>query len=353
MKQTTKSEVLVLLVFLATIPAGFATDRTTTSTRCVDIATSHESNGDRIEIDGIFAGSSPLSTELAFGSHTVVAVRDGKRASKSVNVEQGQSEIAVTLGFGQQPQFASSVTSSQRQVLGQLVADMVKVEGGTFTMGATSEQGNDAYNNEKPTHNVTLSDFYIGKYEVTQAQWQAVMGKSVSQIASENNWNTYGVGDNYPMYDISYNDCQEFIRKLNQLTGLNFRLPTEAEWEYAARGGKKSRGYKYAGGNDIGSVAWYNDNSGSKTHPVGTRQANELGPYDMSGNVLEWCQDWYGAYSSSSQTNPTGSYSGSNRVLLGGSWFSVARDCRVSYRNYYAPDNRDDFLGLRLALSHS
>lgn len=343
MKQTTKSEVLVLLVFLATIPAGFATDRTTTSTRYVDIATSHESNGDRIEIDGNFAGSSPLSTQLAFGTHTVVALRDGKRTSKSVNIEQGQSEIVVTIGFGLQPQFASSVTSSQRRVLEQLVADMVKVEGGTFTMGATSEQSGDAYSDEKPTHSVTLSDYYIGKYEVTQAQWQAVMGSNPS----------YFKGDNLPVEQVSWDDCQEFIRKLNQLTELNFRLPTEAEWEYAARGGKMSRGYKYAGSNTIGEVAWYDSNSGSKTHPVGTKQANELGLYDMSGNVREWCQDRYGAYSSSSQTTPTGPSSGSNRVFRGGSWIHDAWFCRVSYRHFITPGYRYLNLGLRLALSHS
>ena len=229
--------------------------------------------------------------------------------------------------------------------------EMVKVEGGTFTMGATSEQGSDAYDDESPTHSVTLSDYYIGKYEVTQAQWKAVMGKSLTQIVSESGWSTYGVGDNYPMYDISYNDCQEFINKLNKLTGKKFRLPTEAEWEYAARGGNKSRGYKYAGSNDIGRVAWYCDNSGSKTHPVGTKQANELGLYDMSGNVWEWCQDWYGDYSSLSQTNPTGPTSGSGRVKRGGSWGYDATYCRVSSRIYFIPTIRVSFIGFRLALS--
>jgi len=152
---------------------------------------------------------------------------------------------------------------------------MVFVEGGTFMMGATSEQESDAFDWEKPAHRVTLSDFYIGKYEVTQAQWKAVMGSNPS----------YFKGDNLPVERVSWGDCQEFIRKLNERTGLTFRLPTEAEWDYAARGGNRSRGYKYSGSDDPDEVAWYWDNSGIKTHPVGQKRANELGLYDMSGNV--------------------------------------------------------------------
>ena len=234
--------------------------------------------------------------------------------------------------------------------IGNVRFEMVRVEGGTFTMGATAEQGSDADSDEKPTHQVTLSSYSIGKTEVTQALWQAVMGKSVSQIASENGWNTYGVGLNYPMYYISYEDCQTFIRKLNALTGKNFRLPTEAEWEFAARGGNKSRGYKYSGSNTLINVAWYNDNSSSTTHPVATKAPNELGIYDMSSNVREWCNDWYGSYTSESQTNPTGPESGSYRVSRGGSWNYNARYCRVSFRSNFSPTNRDDNLGLRLAL---
>ena len=219
--------------------------------------------------------------------------------------------------------------------------EMIAVEGGTFTMGATSEQGSDADDDESPTHSVTLSGFYIGKTEVTQAQWKAVMGSNPSSFK----------GDEMPVENVSWNDCQTFITKLNQLTGKKFRLPTEAEWEYAARGGKSSKGYKYAGSNYATDVAWYGSNSGDKTHPVGTKQANELGLYDMSGNVWEWCQDWYDSYSSSAQTNPTGPSSGSARVGRGGSWGNVAWYCRVSIRNYYTPYYRYSRLGLRLALS--
>lgn len=227
--------------------------------------------------------------------------------------------------------------------------NMIAVKGGTFTMGATSEQGDDVSSGEKPAHQVTLSDYCIGETEVTQELWQAVMGSNPS----------YFTGNlQRPVETVSWNDCQEFIKKLNQLTGKTFRLPTEAEWEYAARGGRKSRGYKYSGSNTIGDVAWYTVNSYDKgeshpdygTHPVGQKQANELGLYDMSGNVWEWCQDWYGSYSSSSQTNPTGPSSGSGRVLRGGSWNGYARGCRVSLRSSSTPTYRLNYLGLRLAL---
>ena len=218
--------------------------------------------------------------------------------------------------------------------------NMVRVDGGTFTMGATSEQGSDAYSDEKPTHQVTLSTYSIGETEVTQALWQAVMGSNPS----------IDKGNNLPVEYVSWEDCQAFISKLNQLTGKHFRLPTEAEWEYAARGGSKSRGYKYSGSNDFGSVAWYGDNSGNNRHDVKTKQPNELGLYDMSGNVWEWCQDWYDSYSSGSQTNPTGPESGSKRVRRGGSRRGTASLCRSSSRYYFAPGNRDNYLGLRLAL---
>ena len=196
---------------------------------------------------------------------------------------------------------------------------------------------------------MTLSSYRIGETEVTQALWQAVMGQKPTSDGSQ--WSSsYGLGGNYPAYYVSWNDCQDFIRKLNALTGESFRLPTEAEWEYAARGGNKSRGYKYAGSNTLGNVAWYSDNSGSQTHNVATKSPNELGLYDMSGNVREWCQDWYGSYSSGSQTNPTGPSSGSYHVDRGGSWLSNAWDCRVSTRYYVTPGYRYDYIGLRLAL---
>ena len=218
---------------------------------------------------------------------------------------------------------------------------MIKVEGGTFSMGATSEQSSDGYDNEHPVHSVTLSDYYIGETEVTQELWQAVMGSNPSYFKGNNQ---------RPVESVSWNDCQEFIKKLNQLTGKEFRLPTEAEWEYAARGGKYSRGYRYSGSNNAYEVAWFARNSGDTTHLVATKEANELGLYDMSGNVWEWCNDWYGRYQSCFQTNPTGPSKGEYRVLRGGSWDIFVRFVRVSFRIICTPDGRNYNFGLRLAL---
>ena len=235
----------------------------------------------------------------------------------------------------------TSSTVSLSTELNKLINNMVYVSGGTFTMGGTSEQGSDAYDDEKPTHSVTLSSYYICKYEVTQALWRAVMGNNPSNFK----------GDNLPVECVSWDDCQTFINRLNSYTGRNFRLPTEAEWEFAARGGNYSRHYKYSGSNYISDVAWYDGNSNNRTHPVGTKQANELGLYDMSGNVWEWCSDWYGSYSSYSQNDPTGPNSGSDRVKRGGGWIFNARFCRSSLRIYDSPGSRYFVLGLRLVLS--
>lgn len=237
--------------------------------------------------------------------------------------------------------------------IGGVSFTMVYVQGGTFTMGATSEQGSDAYDNEKPAHSVTLSNYYIGETEVTQELWEAVMGTTVRQQRDKANKERplRGEGVNYPMYYISWDECKTFVTQLNSLTGQRFHLPTEAQWEYAARGGNKSRGYEFAGSNTPSEVAWYNDNSGDSTHPVKTKSPNELGLYDMSGNVFEWCQDWYGSYSSGTQTNPTGPSSGAYRVYRGGSWDYFARNCRVSYRYGNTPSRHyGSSLGLRLAL---
>jgi len=247
--------------------------------------------------------------------------------------------------------------------------EMVFVKGGTFKMGCTSEQGSDCYDNEKPVHSVTISDFYIGKYEVTQNQWVKVMGSNPSSFK----------GGNLPVERVSWNDVQKFILRLNTMTGKKYRLPTEAEWEYAARGGVNSRGYKYSGSNNINYVAWYNVNSGdkvlkdglfeeyinkddfdeytkilvsnkNKTWAVGTKSPNELGIYDMNGNVHEWVSDWYGSYSSVAQINPKGPSAGSYRVGRGGSWYSDGGDCRVSDRGSYGPDDSHFIIGFRLAL---
>ena len=230
-------------------------------------------------------------------------------------------------------------TKTLDPVIQNLINNMVAVDGGTFTMGATPEQGV-ADNDERPTHQVTLSSFSIGRYEVTQEEWRAVMG---TNPASFN-------GDKCPVEFVSWNDCQAFIAKLNAMTDMQFRMPTEAEWEFAARGGNNSQGYQFAGGNNLNSIGWYSGNSGSRTKEVGMKSPNELGLYDMTGNLWEWCSDWYGSYNGSAQTNPIGPENGTSRVLRGGGWNGGAKNCRISNRDGRLPDYSSDRLGLRLAL---
>ncbi|MCL2289311.1 MAG: SUMF1/EgtB/PvdO family nonheme iron enzyme [Bacteroidetes bacterium] len=216
--------------------------------------------------------------------------------------------------------------------------ELILVEGGPFTMGCIDGNCDDG-SNELPVHEVTLSSYKITKYAVTQQQWEAVMGDNPSR----------NKGDGLPVESVSWHRVQEFIQKLNTFTGKSYRLPTEAEWEYAARGGRKSTGKKYSGSDNIEAVAWYSSNSGNKTHPVGTKAPNELGIYDMSGNVLEWCSDWYGTYIGGSQTNPTGPISGTMRIVRGGSALNFgANGCRVSFRTGTLPSNSISDLGFRL-----
>ena len=267
----------------------------------------------------------------------IIGVNSNGNSSDSGNSKQTGGAIQSGNNTLSQQIFSKTYTANG------VSFDMMMVKAGTFTMGATSEM-EDPDSGEKPAHQVTLTnDYYIGKTEVTQALWKAVMGNNPSYFKG------YFKGDNLPVENVSWDDCQKFISKLNSLTGQNFRLPTEAEWEFAARGGNKSNHYQYSGSNDLGDVAWYYGNSGDKTHVVATKQPNELGLYDMSGNVWEWCSDWYGNYSSSSLTNPTGPNSGFIRVLRGGSWCVIASGCRSSYRSDIAPVSYDH-LGLRLVL---
>ena len=263
-----------------------------------------------------------------------------KQKQSSSSASSGKSKKSSSSRLSRQSSSGGMSQAQKDSIIQQVIYDMVWVEGGTFTMGATSEQGNDAYGDEKPAHQVTLSGFYICKYEVTQALWLAVMGENPSGFKGD---------ARRPVECVSWNDCQKFITKLNQLTGKRFRLPTEAEWEYAARGGNLSCGYKYAGSDNLGSVAWYKDNSGSTTHPVGQKSPNELGLYDMSGNVWEWCQDCFDRYSSASQTNPTGPSSG-YPVCRGGTWSQDANCSRVSLRNCVTTSYTSNRCGLRLAL---
>lgn len=217
---------------------------------------------------------------------------------------------------------------------------MVYIRGGMFAMGCTSEQESDCGETEWPVHQVTVDDYWIGETEVTQSLWKSVMGNNPS----------YFKGDNLPVEQVSFDNVQKFIKKLNDLTGKTFRLPTEAEWEYAARGGKKSYGYNYSGSQTSDDVAWYADNSNNKTHPVKGKLPNELGLYDMSGNVWEWCQDWFGKYSSSAQINPKGPSTGSLRAIRGGAWFNGEKGCQSFNHNGGNPNKPSSGVGFRLAL---
>ena len=211
--------------------------------------------------------------------------------------------------------------------------EMITVGGGTFEMGS-----NDGNENEKPVHKVTVKNFHIARYEVTQAQWRAIIGTAPTDFAR---------CDNAPEQNVSWDDVQDFIKKLNAKTGKQYRLPTEAEWEYAARGGDKSRHYKYSGSDNILSVAWCRDNSRSVTHPVGLKQANELGIYDMTGNVWEWCDDWYEDRYYTKDPNTTDV--SVVKVVRGGSWYSNPYCSRITYRDSFAPDGRSINIGFRLA----
>lgn len=234
------------------------------------------------------------------------------------------------------------------------------VQGGTFMMGCTDDQKGKCEDDAYPAHQVTLSDFYMGKYEVTQALWHAVMGTTVEQQCKmSGQYNVYGVGDDYPMYYIHFREAVEFCNQLNKVLaeqlpdGYVFALPTEAQWEYAARGGAKDEPTLYAGGKFASDVAWYDGVSERTTHPVGQKQPNELGLYDINGNVWEWCQDWYDEhfYEYSAQQDPVNANCAANRVYRGGSWDYGAKLCRLATRFYGAPSGRTINLGIRLVLA--
>ena len=309
------------------------------------------------------------NTSMLFGDYYI--------ATRLLDVERGEvvnsyKKDAIQLGSSQQvvsvaQEIASKLSdktiAEQQHGDGSSTQDftetaygvnmkMIWVEGGEFLMGCTSEQGNDCYDDEENVRRVTVDGFYIGMLEVTQAQWEKVMGTSVYQQRNKvNPGSTRGVGDDYPMYYVSWDEAMEFCRQLSVKTGRNYTLPTEAQWEYAARGGCKNDGTKYAGSHLLDAVGWYADNTGDKTNVVGSKRANALGIYDMSGNVWEWCKDWYASsYSSYDTNNPTGPSSGSYRVCRGGSWGISAYNCRVANRSNGSPSFRNNFLGFRVVL---
>ena len=255
-------------------------------------------------------------------------------------IQQNQPLVSLQT---QQSQPPASSFENYTETKRNLNIEMIAVQGGTFSMGCTLDNVDNCSASETPAHRVTVSDFYIGKYEVTQAQWKLVMGDNPSRYK----------GDNLPVEKVSWRKVKKFIIRLNTITGMQYRLPTEAEWEFAARGGNNSRSYEYSGSNNVGNVAWYRENSEGKTHAVGTKASNELGIYDMSGNVLEWCSDHYGRYSSNEQIDPKGPKSSnpSQRVIRGGSWSSNARSARVSFRFGTRPGGRYTHVGFRLARS--
>ena len=324
--------------------SGYDISSNTLSQQAFMLTLTVGSDGYTPYVYGVFADASARQLSVDSGEEDYVLRKNFEEGvlvtgkSGYVNVPTLQSHNGWQLVDGWKQEI--TVTGNGKKV----TFNMVRVKAGTFQMGSTS-----GWNDEKPVHSVTLTnDYLIGETEVTQALWYAVMGLSPTPLGSA--WSSaYGLGDNNPAYYISYEDCQEFLTRLNQMTELQFRFPTEAEWEYAARGGIKSQGYTYAGSNNIGNVAWYKENSGSKTQEVATKDANELGLYDMSGNVEEWCADWYGSYNSSNSIDPKGPSSGTYRMYRGGYWNGTATDCRVACRSYNPPTTRSNYSGFRLA----
>ncbi len=287
--------------------------------------------GATLSIDGQSYGTTPWTGTLAFGSHSIKLVNGNKTVNEQITISQnGQSSFS----------FDVSEFSNFTETVNGVSFTMVAVTAGSFLMGS-----NDGGNDEKPIHEICIDVYYIGQTEVTQALWKAVMNNNPSSFK----------GNNLPVEKVSWNDAQEFIKKLNRMTGKNFRLPTEAEWEYAARGGASSTSATatYAGSNNIDEVAWYDNNSGYKIHPVARKKANALGISDLSGNVWEWCSDWYGNeyYKNSPRNNPQGASSGSGRVIRGGSWDDGTRSCRSANRGNGSPGDSSSFLGFRLACS--
>ena len=321
-----------------------------------------------VTINGKSYGDTPLSVEnILIGEYEVVLSKTGYATmTQYVTInEDYNSVVEVDLAQGEnitlqesnnnalnsykkseesilKPFDSTLTTSEQREILQNFCNEMIYVKGGQFSMGAASKRDDKYDNDEKPFHKVMLSDFKMSRTEVTQELWEAVMGSNPSHFK----------GKKLPVENVSWNDCQEFIKKLNQLTGLCFRLPTEAEWEFAARGGRKSDDYIFSGRDDITNVAWYIETTRDLgTKPVATKSPNELGLYDMSGNVWEWCSDWYGQYSSLPEVNPEGLSTGEFRVCRGGSWNNYVGSCRVSNRSYNNPEIGSNNLGFRLDIS--
>ena len=317
--------------------------------------------GAEVLLDGKSLGTTPdVFRNIPAGPHRVEVRKNGyKSMAQTVTIKENEQVSlngTLTASATSSANTSTNATSSSNTagVSGQsretftvngVSFTMIRVDGGTFMMGATEEQGDDVYDIEKPVHKVTLSTYMIGETEVTQALWKAVMGDNPSKFKHDLT---------QPVETVSWDDCQEFVVKLNTLTGRTFRLPTEAEWEFAARGGNKSRHFKYCGSNNIDDLRKWKSGRWQRrygTFPVGKTLPNELGIYDMSGNVREWCSDWYGKYSGSPQIDPQGPPSGSYHQTRGGSWIDDARSYRISDRINNSPVHRSFIIGIRLALT--
>lgn len=287
-----------------------------------------------------FAEAAPTSSSILSATSKLVSELLGINISAQSQSVQG---IRSSTSYQQQYTYSQTPQSYVENANCGLNMKMVYVEGGTFQMGDSDEL---------PVHSVTLDSYYVAECEVTQAQWQKIMGTTVYQQHDKANSSRAmrGVGDNNPMYYVSWEEAQAFCRRLGEITGKTYILPTEAMWEYAARGGKHNDSSQFSGHYMVDVVGWYDSNSGGTTHPVKQKRPNKLGLYDMTGNVWEWCSDWYSSsyYSSSPQNNPTGPSSGSNRVVRGGCWYNSASRSRVAFRGGYTPWVRDSFVGFRV-----
>ncbi len=307
-----------------------------------------------VSIDNKPVGQTPLYlTDLLVGKHTIKITKSGYESYQAdVDIKENEtSNLNAKLNPIDAPapavkDVAKVSNSKENSVSSTNVTDNIlsfTVNGITFNMvhvpSGSFMMGNDKIRNERPSHNVTLSDYYIGETEVTQALWNAVMGENPS----------YFQGEELPVECVSWDDCQKFVKKLNELTGRQFSMPTEAEWEYAARNAGKDN-YSYSGGNKLRSLAWYSINTSSMPRSVKTKKPNGLGLYDMSGNIFEWCYDWYGAYNRDASKDPTGPSEGTRRVIRGGSWGYDETYCTVTKRVFYSPDLRSYSIGFRLAL---
>lgn len=291
-----------------------------------EVVISSDKDSTWVFIDNEKMGVTPLRIWLKYGSHNIKLQRETLTTIETIEVMHGGSkDYSFTLS----------------NIVDPFVGQLVFVKGGSFRMGDLFGDGN---KEEKPVHQVTLSDFHIGKFEVTQSQWESIMGSNPSH---------FNGCPNCPVERVSWIDVQEFLVKLNELTDKTYRLPTEAEWEFAAKGGSKSKGFLYSGKNNVNFVAWYSGNSGNKTNPVGQKEPNELGIYDMSGNVWEWVSDWFSYYTDTPKDNPAGPENGDGKIVKGGSWFGHAGGNRVSCRGSDEPVNKRSYIGFRVVVSAS